>query len=330
MSEARFLRQNRGDWARLEAYEARLGGKGPALTGDELFAFVSLYRKVAGDLARARMLQLRPDTIDYLNGLVGQVHLRVYASKPYPFRRVLDFYRSLLPRTVRRLWRYVAASTALLVVPALAAWVAVSVNPHLATSFVPAAYVDHVDEMFGKSFGQGRAPGMDALMASFYIVNNIQVSFWAFALGVFLGLGSAFILVNNGMVVGGVAAVIHQAGLSSNFWSFVAGHGGIELGAIVLSGAAGMRVGISLVNPRFLARRDALVEASKDAGLIMFGVITLLVIAAGIEAWISPSILPNRVKLVLGAVNLLGLVAYLALAGRERRPEPPSAGFMRT
>ncbi len=318
MSEARFVRQNRPDWTRLEAYEARLDGRGAALTGEDLFAFVSLYRKVTGDLARARMLMLRPDLVEYLNGLVGRLHLRVYAAPPYPFRRILDFYRTVLPRTVRRLWRQVAASATLLVLPALAAWVAVSVNPHLATSFAPEGFVEQLDRMYGKSFGGERPAGMAALMTSFYIVNNIQVSFWAFSLGIFLGLGSAFVLVNNGMVVGGVAAVIHQHGYSSNFWSFVSSHGGIELGAIVLSGAAGLRIGLSLVNPGLLTRRDALVEASKDAGLLMFGVITLLVIAAGIEAWVSPSPLPRELKWAFGAVNLAGFVAYLALAGRGK------------
>lgn len=321
MSEARFVRQNRLDWTRLESYEARLAGRGSALSGADLFAFVSLYRKVTGDLARARMLRLRPDLVEYLNGLVGRLHLRVYAAPPYPFRKVLDFYGAILPATARRLWRYVTASAALLVLPAIAAWVAVSVNPHLATSFVPAQFVEQLDDMYGKPSGGDRPAGVAALMTSFYIVNNIQVSFWAFSLGIFLGLGSAYVLAFNGMVLGGVAAVIHQHGFSSNFWSFVSSHGGIELGAIVLSGAAGLRIGISLVNPALLTRRDALVEASKDAGLLMFGVITLLVIAAGIEAWVSPSPLPREIKWAFGTVNLLGLVAYLGLAGRGREPD---------
>jgi uncharacterized membrane protein SpoIIM required for sporulation len=319
VSEARFVRQNQRDWRRLEEYEARLDGTGAGLSGQELFAFVSLYRKVTGDLARARTLRLRPDLVDYLNGLVGRLHLKVYAAPPYPARRILDFYAVTLPATVRRLWRHVAASAALLFVPALLAWVAVSVNPHLSTAFVPAGFAEQLDQMYGKGFDADRPAGAAAFMTSFYIVNNIQVSFWAFALGIFLGLGSASVLAFNGMVLGGVATLVHEHGHSSNFWSFVASHGGIELGAIVISGAAGLRIGLSLVNPGMLARRDALVEASKDAGLLMFGVMTMLVLAAGIEAWISPSPLPREAKWTLGVVNLVAVLAYFAVAGRRVR-----------
>ncbi len=317
MNDALFLRRNKPDWVRLEAFAARLDGRGAPLSGGDLFTFISLYRKVSGDLARARTLGARAEVVEYLNHLVGQVHLRVYAPPPYRFRRILDFYRETLPRTVRRLWKYVMAAALLLVVPAAATYLAVRGNPPLATAFTPPGYAEKVEEMFGGSFGkEGRSSGMGAIMTSFYIWNNVQVSFLAFAIGIFLGAGTVCVLAFNGMILGGVAAVIDQYGLTYNFWSFVASHGGIELGAIVLSGAAGLRVGLSFLAPGLLTRRDALVAGAKDAGLVMFGVITLLVVAALLEAFVSPSTLANPVKLALGAVNLAGFVAYFTFAGR--------------
>lgn len=317
MNEAVFVKRSKPDWLRLETYAARLDGRGNRLSGAELFSFVSLYRKVTGDLARARTLKMRPDLVDYLNQLVGRVHFRVYATQPYSFRKAVDFYRQTFPATVRRLRRHVLAAVLLLLVPAVASYVAVTENPHLATAFAPPGYVEQIERAFGESFGkEDRSSGMGAMATSFYITNNVKVSFLAFASGVFLGLGSLFILVYNGMILGGVGAVIQQYGLSYNFWSFVSSHGGIELGAIVLAGAAGLRIGLSFVNPGMLTRRAALVAGAKDAGLIMFGVITLLVIAAMLEAFVSPSTLPNPVKLTIGAVNLSALLAYLTLAGR--------------
>jgi len=261
---------------------------------------------------------MRNDLVDYLNQLVGKVHFRVYATRPYPVRKLAEFYARILPATVRRMWRYVLASAALLLVPAVASFVAVAENPQLGSSFAPPGYVEHIDEMFGSSFGKSnRSAGEGTVYTTFYISNNVQVSFLAFALGIFLGAGSAFILVKNGMILGGVAAVIQQYGLSYNFWSFVSPHGGIEMGAIVLAGAAGMRIGLSLLNPGMLTRKAALVTAARDAGLVMFGVITMLVIAAFLEAWVSPSVLPNPLKLALGGVNLLGVFAYFIFAGRR-------------
>jgi uncharacterized membrane protein SpoIIM required for sporulation len=268
------------------------------------------------------MLKLHPDVVDYLNQLVGRVHFLVYAPPPYPFRRVLDFFRSGFPQAVRRQWRVVLGALVLLVVPAVAAYVAVGVEPSLGTAFAPAGYVDEVEKAFGKTFGKEERPaGMGALATSFYITNNTKVAFLAFAFGAFLGLGSAYVLAFNGIILGGVGAVIRLHGLSYNFWSFVASHGGIEIGAILLSGAAGMRIGFALLNPGTRTRKAALAEAGREAGLLMFGVIVMLALAAVLEAWISPSTLPNPLKLAFGALNLVALTAYLTFAGR-----PPRSG----
>lgn len=324
MNEALFLRRNKPDWTRLEEFGRRLEGKGERLSGDDLFAFVSLYRKVAGDLARARTLGLRAEVVDYLNALVGRVHFRVYSAPGYSYGRFFDFFREVFPRTVRRLKGYVAASALLLLLPAVGAYAAVRARPALGTAFTPPGYVELVEENFGKKFGkEERAGGIAAAMTSFYIVNNVQVSFYAFALGFFLGVGSAYILFYNGLILGGVGAVIQEYGLSYNFWSFVSSHGGVELGAIVLAGAAGIRVGTSFLAPGLLTRKAALVAGARDAGLVMCGVVALLVYAAFTEAFVSPSPLPNPAKLALGAVNLSAFLAYLALAGRG--PSRPAA-----
>jgi uncharacterized membrane protein SpoIIM required for sporulation len=187
----------------------------------------------------------------------------------------------------------------------VAAFGAVLAEPSLGNAFSPPGYVEQVDKTFGESFGkEARGSGMGALATSFYIVNNVKVAFFAFASGAFLGLGSATILVFNGVILGAVGAVIRQHGLSYNFWSFVASHGGIEMGAIVLAGAAGMRVGFALLNPGLRTRKAALAEAGREAGILMFGVVAMLLSAAMLEAWVSPSTLPNGLKLTFGALNL--------------------------
>ncbi|HLY11288.1 MAG TPA: stage II sporulation protein M [Planctomycetota bacterium] len=321
MDESVFLKRHRPQWQRLEAYAARLEGRGAPLSGPDLFSLVSLYRQSTGDLARARLLRLSPQLIDYLNQLVGRLHFLIYAPPPYPWHRILDFFRRGFPAAVRRQWRYVTGAALLLVLPALASFWAVQSEPSLGSAFAPPGYVEQVEKSFGETFGkEARPSGMNALATSFYIINNVQVSFLAFSTGVFVGLGSAYILVFNGIILGGVGAVIHQHRLSYNFWSFVASHGGIELGAILLAGAAGMRVGFSLVNPGLRTRTAALVHAGREAGLLMAGVVLMLGIAAMLEAWVSPSPLPQALKFVLGSLNLVALVGYLGLAGRSGRP----------
>jgi uncharacterized membrane protein SpoIIM required for sporulation len=323
MNEALFLKRHRPQWLRLEGLAARLDGKGEPLSGGDLFTLVSLYRKSTGDLARARLLKVHPDVIDYLNHLVGRVHFLLYAPPPYPWRKIFEFFLSGFPSAVRRQRRLVLGATLLLLLPAIAAYWAVEVEPALGASFAPPGYIDQIEKAFGQTFGKEmRASGMNALATSFYILNNVQVSFLAFSTGIFLGFGSAYVLVLNGIILGGVGAVIRQHHLSHNFWSFVSSHGGIEMGAIVLAGAAGMLIGFSLVNPGLRTRKEALVDSGKQAGVIMFGVIVMLGIAAMVEAWVSPSTLPNAAKLTLGTLNLTALIAYLSLAGRKKSAAP--------
>ncbi len=317
MNEAGFVRRRKLDWDRLEEYAARLDGKGEKLSGRDLFDVISLYRRVSGDLARARTLEVRRDLIDYLNGLVGRMHFRLYTARTYPMRKLGSFFTAEFPRAVRRAGRYVLAATLLLALPALAAYLAVRLRPEWAAVFAPPGYAQMAEQAFGSEFGEkARTGGVNALMHSFYIVNNTRVAILAFGTGIFLGLGSILVTAYNGLLVGGVAALVEQKGFGGNFWAFVSSHGGIELGAIVLSAAAGLRVGLCLVNPGPWPVRKALALAARESGLIMGGVVVMLALAAMIEAWVSPSTMPNGLKYLLGLGNLAALLAYLGLAGR--------------
>jgi uncharacterized membrane protein SpoIIM required for sporulation len=317
VNEAGFVRRRKLDWDRLEEYAARLDGKGERMSGRDLFDVISLYRRVSGDLARARTLEVRPDLIAYLNGLVGRMHFRLYTARTYPMGKLGGFFTAGFPQAVRRSGRYVLAATLLLLVPAVAAYLAVRLRPEWGPVFAPPGYAQMAEQAFGNDFGEkARAGGTNALMHSFYIVNNTRVAILAFGTGIFLGLGSILVTAYNGLLVGGVAALVQQKGLGGNFWAFVSSHGGIELGAIVIAAAAGLRVGLCLVNPGPWPVRKALALAAREAGLLMGGVVVMLALAAMIEAWISPSTMPNGLKYVLGLGNLAALLAYLGLAGR--------------
>jgi uncharacterized membrane protein SpoIIM required for sporulation len=324
MKDSPFVRARQADWSRLAAYADRFEKKGKSsLKSKEILEFVSLYRRATSDLARARTLKAHPEVVGYLNHLVGRIHLQIYTARSMRWDLILDYFRRGFPEAIRSNFRWVAASILLLFGPAVAAYVAVEANPALARVFSPPGYVDQIDEAFGSGFGEkGRSPGAAALGTSFYIFNNVQVSFMCFATGIFFGLGSLYFLAVNGAILGGIASIIRQNGLTHNFWSFVAPHGGIELTAIVISGAAGMMVGAALINPGPHTRARALIEAGREAGRMLYGIIAMLVLAALIEASFSPSTLPNFVKIAVGIANLAAVIVYFTLAGRKLNPRP--------
>ena len=102
------------------------------------------------------------------------------------------------------------------------------------------------------------------------------------------------------------------------FWSFVAGHSSPELLAIVLSGAAGLRLGMALVSPGGLSRKSALMAAAKPAVRLMYGAALMFMFAAFVEAFWSPiTELPFELKIGVGLGGWTIALAYFALAGRS-------------
>ena len=104
------------------------------------------------------------------------------------------------------------------------------------------------------------------VMFGFYIWNNVRIGFQTFAGGLLAGVGSAWFLGANGVIIGAVAGYLTQVGYGETFWSFVAGHSSLELLAIVLSGAAGFRLGLAVIAPGNRSRKAALVAAAQPGG----------------------------------------------------------------
>jgi uncharacterized membrane protein SpoIIM required for sporulation len=155
-------------------------------------------------------------------------------------------------------------------------------------------------------------------MFGFYIRNNIGISFQCFAGGLFAGLGTLFFLAYNGAAIGGVAGYLTERGLYVTFFPFVATHSAFELTAIVLSGAAGLRLGQAIIAPGRMGRRQALVAASRGAAVILYGVVAMLLIAATIEAfWSSAQWMPAYVKYAVAALSWAAMLGYLTLQGRH-------------
>jgi len=146
------------------------------------------------------------------------------------------------------------------------------------------------------------------------MTNNIQVTFLAFTSGIFFMLGTIYVLITNGMLIGAIGGLCHIHGLSLPLWSFVSPHGYIELSVIFIAGGTGLMMGYSLINPKLSTRKRALTDAAKDAVKLIGGCIPLLVIAGIIEGFVSPSALKPWIKIAIGASSGILLYAYFLLA----------------
>lgn len=315
-----FVARRQAEWNELESL-LTVGRELRRLAPASISRFAALYRAVCADLGRARGAGYGHDVIALLDGLAARAHASLYSAPPYRLGALRDFFVRDFPETVRRNARFILFSTMLFLLPGLLGFFGARASRTFALSILPEAAAEQMEEMYKEDVGKGRDEGTDAAMAGFYVYNNVGIAFRCFATGIVFGLGSVFFLVFNGLNIGAVGGLLASSGRGMNLLTFGVGHGAFELTAIVISGAAGLLMGWALVSTGGLTRSGSLRRRAGDLGRLVLGAAAMLLVAAGIEAFWSPSSASRLVKLVVGAVLWALVILYLVLAGRGPRTE---------
>jgi len=307
--------QHAADW---EAFERFLDAANPPpFPPAEMPA---RYRRLCQSLALATDRQYSPELIDRLNRLALRGHHALYRSRRRESRQALAFLFAGFPELVRREWRLVAAAALVFFGPLVALIAVLQAFPEFVHYLLTPEQISSFHAMYDPAnprLGM-RAADSNVMMFGFYIWNNVRIGFQTFAGGLLAGVGSLWFLAANGVIIGAVAGYLTQVGYSETFWSFVAGHSGPELSGIVLSGAAGLRLGLAVIAPGPLSRRAALVAAAKPAVRLMYGAAALFLVAAFVEAFWSPFTgIPWRAKIAVGIGAWAALLVYLFAAGRR-------------
>lgn len=315
MSLDAFIAERQGRWSALEAaIKTAKRGRLRTQSASDIENFGLLLRQTSSDLAIARRDHPDAPITEYLNTLCARAHPLLYRGSPWRPGSIGPFFATALPRAFRAAWPYILASLALMVIGFIAGWVAVYVRPDLRASLVPSSLFDEMAR------GQIGAGVQDApFAAAFIIQNNIRVALICFAGGMLLGIPTVLVLLANGWMLGTVAAAVHLGGYDYQFWSLIVPHGVLELSVIVISGGTGLMLGAAILRPGQLRRGEALARVAVRAVLLVLGAATLLIIAGTLETFVSPSALPDALKLATGGLVGVLLYSWLLLAGRTPR-----------
>ena len=285
--------------------------------------FPQRYRQLARHLALARDRQYGGELIARLERLILAGHQLLYGASHNRSGGVLLFIRYTYPQLVRAHWRSVLVATLCLFGPLAAIAIAIQFMPDVAYIFMSANDLANAQQMYdpaNRKLGAGRDVTSDVQMWGMYVWNNVRIGFQCFAGGLLFGVGAIFFMIFNGVSIGVVTGHLTQLGYIETFWGFVAGHSALELGGIVLCGAAGLQLGYALISPGRKTRLESLKASTPDAVGILYGAATMIFLAAFIEGFWSASRLPPvEVKYAVGILLWVLMIAYFVFSGRTYR-----------
>lgn len=321
----RFVAQRETSWTEL-AEILRLESSLHKLPPDRIARAAALYREVCTDRMRADHLGCPPDVITQLDRLVARAHNALYSSRRFSLRAAWALVFTRFPQEVRANKGPFLLANLLFWSPFVYGLIGALESQRFAANILPASMLEHMAEAYAEGFAYGRDGSINAAMAGFYVYNNVGIAFRCFATGILFGAGSLFFLVYNGLVTGTVVGHVIRTGGGVNILTFVAGHAPLELTAIVISGAAGLQMGRALIATGGLTRLSSLWAARHALAAQVAGAAVMLLIAALIEGFWSPSSIPPPIKWSFGGVMACLVTVFLVLGGRKT---PSSDGAVR-
>jgi uncharacterized membrane protein SpoIIM required for sporulation len=303
-----FIRQREQDWQRLESLIAQRQGR----TARDVRELGQLYRAVASDLALARRDYPNQRVTSFLNGLLTRAHSFIYQQDVSDFRQFIRYFTHTIPQAFRQNAVFVLAAFLLFIVPAVVGFRLTSQNPLTGD----ALGLSEQRQLLAERETWTDIPLEQRPYASAFIMsNNIRVAILAFGGGAAFGLFTLYVLVFNGLVLGGVLGLAAHYGMADTLAAFIVGHGVIELSIIFMAGGAGLALGWSLLNPGLYTRRDALGLAARRVVPLVVLAIPLLIVAGLIEGYLSPTDTPFVVRGGVGLITGILLYLYLGISG---------------
>lgn len=307
----------------VSPYEEKIAALNPELIINA--DFPALYREVCQHLSLAQSRRYSPYLIERLSFLIDQAHQTFYRqSHVYgdsAFSSVLTFFAQTFPRTVRNESKWLWFSCAVFYLPLIMMIVTIQIWPEFVYSIMAPDTVSNMEAMYdpqAEHIGRERGSDSDSKMFGFYIFNNTGIGFRTFASGLLFGIGSIFTLLFNGLYIGAIAGHLTQIGYGSTFWSFVSGHSAMELTAIALSGAAGLKLGFSILIPGRKSRYQSMLDAAQSSVKIMAGAALMFFIAAFLEAfWSSSQTVATDIKYAAGIIMWLLVFSYFTFVGHR-------------
>lgn len=321
-----FRRERESSWRELDDLLEIIREQGlRALPPADLGRLPLLYRSALSSLSVARSIALDRALVVYLEDLSLRAFLTIYARPMRIWANLRDYLTYILPRAVRSIGVQFFITLAALAAGVASGFLLVNGDEGWYPVIVPAGLAN------GRGPSSTRKELLEVLasrpksnvdlvaMANALFSNNTLVALLTFGTGFLGGIPSLVFTFGNGLMLGAFFALHAHRGLLGEFTGWVSIHGVTELGALVLFGAAGLKLGQSVLFPGRETRAAALAASGPVVGAVAGGGVLMLLVAAVLEGIFRQTITDTNQRMEIAAITLLFWTGYFVLCDRPAR-----------
>src|SRR5690349_6730150 len=273
------------------------------------------FTELVNDLGYSKTFYPHSKVTQYLNDLASRIYLTIYKNKREESSRITRFFKTELPLTIYKHHREILYAFLIFVGFAIMAAFSAAHDETFVRGVLGDGYVEMTEANISKGDPFGVYRHTKAInMFAYIALNNIYVSFRVFVWGLFLGLGSVKELFTNGVMVGAFQYYFFAKHLGWSSVLVIWCHGTLEISAIILSGAAGLIVGNSILFPGSHKRMHSLRKGTKDGLKIMVGIVPILLVAAALEGFVTRySSMPRWLSISILLASFTFIVWYFVV-----------------
>lgn len=281
MKQITFIKKNSKKW---QQFRDALHPSSTA-TPDE---YADLYLSITEDLAYAQTYYPNTNLVKELNAIAAKAHTKIYRNKKEDKSRIINFWRYEIPKICYGMRTEIWQSLLFFGIAVFIGALSCANDSNFANLVLSDSYVSMTKENIAKGDPMGvYKHGSSIDMFVSIALNNIRVSFAAFAMGALLAVGTLYILLKNGIMLGTFQYFFHDYGLLLSSFSSIWIHGALEISAIVLGGAAGLKMGYGILFPKTYTRAASFAQGARNGMKLIVGLIPIFIVAAFLEGYVT-------------------------------------------
>ncbi len=302
MQELVFINKNIKRWKKFEALSVKDNNYPP----DKLAA---MFIQITDDLSYCRTFFPGTDTENYLNSLAAKTHYNIYRNKKESRNKFLNFWKIDFPLIIFDIRKYIYISFAIFVFSVLIGAFSAANDKDFVRTILGDGYVDMTLDNIEK--GDPMAVYKQMMQTDMFLAitfNNIKVAFLAFTGGLLIVLGTVYIMISNGVMLGSFQYFFYKQDIFLESVLTIWIHGTLEIFAIIISGAAGLLIGVSVLIPGSYTRLESFRRAVIRGVKIMIGIVPIFIVAGFLEGFVTRH---TEAPVVVRAGIILASLAFI-------------------